>query len=283
MNSNPPICDDVTKEYTSVTSEGDEIVDTSSLRSDVWPHFQKIKLKLTDVCDIKVTLSEWAICGIDHVEEMANNMIEKYDKEVLGIEMAEDIRARCYDLLTLYQGKANKNRGEPTTSTSSLSTNSSKPPTTSFKCISRLAQYDSYRDNLKKAKTIHVKSELEYYLEEEELPRLEGEDFDILAWWKSNGLKYPTLQAIARDVLAVPVSTVASESAFSTSGRVASSSRNRLHPKTLEALMCTQSWLKAFEDGGARIPNPRSPFGSGMEEKNKSPLGIGSGMGMGMW
>lgn len=44
MNSNPPICDDVTKEY---TSEGDEIVDTSSLRSDVWLHFQKLKLKLT--------------------------------------------------------------------------------------------------------------------------------------------------------------------------------------------------------------------------------------------
>lgn len=44
MNSNPPICDDITKEY---TSEGDEIKDTSSLRSDVWSHFQKIKLKLT--------------------------------------------------------------------------------------------------------------------------------------------------------------------------------------------------------------------------------------------
>ncbi|KAF7145491.1 hypothetical protein RHSIM_Rhsim04G0132300 [Rhododendron simsii] len=43
MNSNPPICDDVTKKY---TSEGDEIVDTSSVRSDVWLHFQKIKLKL---------------------------------------------------------------------------------------------------------------------------------------------------------------------------------------------------------------------------------------------
>lgn len=121
-----------------------------------------------------------------------------------------------------------------------------------MKCKNRLSDFDSYRENLKKAKTSHVKSELEYYLEEEELPRREGEDFDVLAWWKSNGTKYPTLQAIARDVLAIPVSTVASESSFSTSGRVVTPSRNRLHPKTLEALMCSQSWLAAFE--GSDIP-----------------------------
>lgn len=104
-------------------------------------------------------------------------------------------------------------------------------------------------DQQKKSKTTHVKSELDIYLEEEQLP-LTTEDFDILAWWKSNGIKYPTLQAIARDLLAVPVSTVASESSFSTSGRVVSENRNRLHPKTLEALMCTQSWLVALENEG---------------------------------
>ncbi|CAH1437337.1 unnamed protein product [Lactuca virosa] len=31
--------------------------------------------------------------------------------------------------------------------------------------------------------------------------------------------------------------------AFSTSGRLVSPHRSRLHPKTLEALMCAQSWL----------------------------------------
>ncbi|KAJ4722279.1 Peroxidase [Melia azedarach] len=49
---------------------------------------------------------------------------------------------------------------------------------------------------------------------------------------------------IARDILAIPVSTVASESAFSTAGRVVSPHRNRLHPNTVEALMCSQSWLR---------------------------------------
>ncbi|KAF7842378.1 putative AC transposase [Senna tora] len=54
-----------------------------------------------------------------------------------------------------------------------------------------------------------VKSELDRYFEEANLPW--SPDFDILNWWKINGITYPTLQAIARDFLAIPVSTVASE------------------------------------------------------------------------
>lgn len=95
---------------------------------------------------------------------------------------------------------------------------------------------------------IHVKSKLDHYLDEDVLPR--RADFDILSWWRSSGLKYPTLQAIARDILAIPVSTVSSESAFSTSGRLVSPHRNRLHPKTIEALMSAQNWLWATEFQG---------------------------------
>jgi hypothetical protein len=37
--------------------------------------------------------------------------------------------------------------------------------------------------------------------------------FDILNWWSANPATYPTLAAISLDVLAIPVPTVASESA----------------------------------------------------------------------
>jgi len=88
---------------------------------------------------------------------------------------------------------------------------------------------------------MEIKSELDLYLEESLLPRTPS--FDNLSWWKTNGLKFPTLQKMARDLLAIPVSTVASESAFSTSGRLISPHRSRLHPTTLEALMCARTWL----------------------------------------
>ncbi|KAL6657993.1 hypothetical protein ACP70R_005773 [Stipagrostis hirtigluma subsp. patula] len=70
------------------------------------------------------------------------------------------------------------------------------------------------------------------------------EDFEILTWWKVNSNKYPILSKLAKDVLAVPVSTVASESAFSTGGRVISSFRSSLSPKMAEVLICAQSWLR---------------------------------------
>ncbi|KAI5344302.1 hypothetical protein L3X38_012179 [Prunus dulcis] len=70
-------------------------------------------------------------------------------------------------------------------------------------------------------------------------------NFDILKWWKLNGVKYPSLSLIAKDVLAIPVSTVASESCFSTSGRVINSFRASLTPKIVEALICSQNWSRS--------------------------------------
>jgi hypothetical protein len=45
--------------------------------------------------------------------------------------------------------------------------------------------------------------------------------------------------------MAIPVTTVASESVFSTGGRVISPHRSRLAPKTVEGLMCMQAWSRA--------------------------------------
>lgn len=85
------------------------------------------------------------------------------------------------------------------------------------------------------------KSELDVYLEEE--PEPDCEDFDILAWWKRHTDKFPILSAMARDFLAIPLSTVASESAFSCGGRILGDTRSFLTPKMLEALVCTKDWL----------------------------------------
>ena len=49
---------------------------------------------------------------------------------------------------------------------------------------------------------------------------------------------------MARDVLAIPIATVASEPAFSTGERILDDFRTSLTPFMLEALVCTQDWLR---------------------------------------
>ncbi|KAL5560120.1 hypothetical protein UlMin_036331 [Ulmus minor] len=91
-------------------------------------------------------------------------------------------------------------------------------------------------------------NEVEKYLGDENVNPLTP-SFDILLWWKVNSTKYNILAMIARDVLVVPVSSVASEQAFSTDGRILDPYRSSLNPKTVNYLICTQSWLKGTNEG----------------------------------
>ncbi|CAK8563656.1 unnamed protein product [Lathyrus sativus] len=87
----------------------------------------------------------------------------------------------------------------------------------------------------------NVDNELSTYLGE----KLEHNmKINVLEWWKVNSGRYPILANIARDVLAIPISTLASESAFSTGERVLDPYRSSLTPTTVETLICTQDWLK---------------------------------------
>ena len=72
------------------------------------------------------------------------------------------------------------------------------------------------------------KTELESYLGAYVLI-IKDKNFDILEWCKINAIQYPLLSTIARDILAIPVSIIAFESAFSTRVRVVSPLHNRLH------------------------------------------------------
>ncbi|KAK9283102.1 hypothetical protein L1049_011333 [Liquidambar formosana] len=50
---------------------------------------------------------------------------------------------------------------------------------------------------------------------------------------------------MARDVLAVLVSIVASESTFNTGGRMLDPFRSNLTPRMVVALICAQNWLRS--------------------------------------
>ncbi|KAL0423721.1 UNVERIFIED_CONTAM: putative AC transposase [Sesamum radiatum] len=61
--------------------------------------------------------------------------------------------------------------------------------------------------------SVNKNSELDIHLDDARFPRTNR--FNILDWWGTNGPRLPTLARIARHVLAVPATTVASEATFS--------------------------------------------------------------------
>jgi len=99
-----------------------------------------------------------------------------------------------------------------------------------------------------KKTSVAVVNELVKYLKDELHVTTEnslGLPFDLLDWWKTNSSKYPIMSLMAREVLAIPVSSVASESAFSTGDRILDQYRSCLTPDMVEALVLTQDWLRA--------------------------------------
>ena len=85
------------------------------------------------------------------------------------------------------------------------------------------------------------KSQLDLYLDKLRVDR--KSNVDILDFWKANQFRYPQLSLMARDILTIPISTVASESAFSTGGRVLDKYRSALKENIVEALICTRDWM----------------------------------------
>ncbi|GKC44008.1 zinc finger BED domain-containing protein RICESLEEPER 2 [Tanacetum coccineum] len=71
--------------------------------------------------------------------------------------------------------------------------------------------------------------------------------FDVLGFWKEKESMFPVLSRMARDMLSVQATSVASESAFSTSERVLSIQITRLTPASLEMCMCLKDHLDAFD------------------------------------
>ncbi|GLT53070.1 hypothetical protein SLA2020_263660 [Shorea laevis] len=100
-----------------------------------------------------------------------------------------------------------------------------------------------------------LKTDLDVYLEEDVYiceKDDNGEDtdpeFEALAWWKFNALKYRILSKMARDILAVPISTVASEASFSAGGRVIDPHKASLSVDTVQMLLCGSDWVRSIHE-----------------------------------
>lgn len=162
-------------------------------------------------------------------------LIEKSYDVVRATDLKEKVNAALYAMFEAYS---------PMVQRREIMVGTSEPRVSNIECNMDAAAYmDSFFDDEIDDLTVSNKTELEIYLLEVKCDKRDP-GFNILAWWKANCVRYPTLARMARDVLAIPVSTVASESAFSTGGRILDSFRSSLSPRMVEAIICTRDWLQ---------------------------------------
>ena len=156
------------------------------------------------------------------------------EDQIKNEEIKNEVNSLLYILYNIYKEKYGNNISLIKSSSTTSSSSFYKSPLEMFK--SRKKATTSSPNNT---------TDIDRYLSVETIPFEDNEAFDILEWWEKQQIKYLVLSIIARDVLTVPVSTVASEAAFSAGGRVVSKKRCNLSPQAIEAVVCLKDWSLA--------------------------------------
>jgi hypothetical protein len=172
-------------------------------------------------------------------------ILEFWSKINVGEEKAEMIITKLKNALEQLYNLYAKNvggNGDKSNEEQSCGNLASVGAGTSTTCRSKkdaLTDFHSFRAsrNLALCRTVIER----YFAEDVEPP---CKTFDALMWWKINSSKFLVLAEVAQDVLPIPITIVASESAFSTGGRIIDHFRISLAPKTVETLICTHNWLR---------------------------------------
>ncbi|ONK62370.1 uncharacterized protein A4U43_C07F3180 [Asparagus officinalis] len=166
-----------------------------------------------------------------------------FDEEHAKVKVKE-IRDCLYKLYNDYE-KALKvvEQSMPSESSRQVVSALSESPSTltgKRKLESEFATYLS-QNLLKRAK----RNEMDAYLEDDVLPTMDDEDFSILIWWEKSADVYPVLSMMARDILAIPVSSVTSKSAFRAWRKLIDQYSKFVDSSMVETLICSQEWLHA--------------------------------------
>jgi hypothetical protein len=257
----------IDKQYTCLPSEEEwnfaaEVVERLRIFNDITELFSGTQyvtanIYFMKICEIRVKIRQWSTCGNPLLETMSANMIAKFDKYwsdiqgLMGIATVLDPRLKTLSLLMCFEwllGTTGQVCEDKVALVMDLlrdlmieyhieveEEETTTAPTSNMEFLSSF----SARVASTTPESMMYKSEVERYLEDGLVP-LDTKDFNVLDWWKVAGSRYPTLRRIAKDIYAIPITTVASEAPFSTSGRVLSDHRSSLTPQMIEALMCSQ-------------------------------------------
>ncbi|GKV51607.1 hypothetical protein SLEP1_g58242 [Rubroshorea leprosula] len=221
------------------------------------------------VWKIELCLLENIKCGDIYIRDMATSMKAKFEKYwdsyslILAFAIILDPRYKlsfvtyCYKILNeeTYTAKVNHvtdklyqlyNEYVMEGSKLESTNNATMPTTTVTEVVGNKDRLMEGFENFDMEK-VHT-SQLRQYLEEGRQPH--RQPLDILEFWKQNERRLPDLARMARDILSIPITTVASESAFSMGGHVLTKLRGSLLPENAEALITTRTWLNGFQKEG---------------------------------
>ncbi|GJW89576.1 zinc finger BED domain-containing protein RICESLEEPER 2 [Tanacetum coccineum] len=181
------------------------------------------------------------VSGVELLIESITTDLECFDDN-FATKAKERFNTSLEGLYNIYYLKY----GNPTQSTSAASSSRSHSGNPMTNLLNRLKENSN-----KRAKSDRLSSnEYERYVTTDFISHLRPNEFagvDVLGFWKAKESMFPILSRMARDIISVQATSVASKSAFSTSGRVLSIRRTRLTPTSLEMCMCLKDHLYATD------------------------------------
>ncbi|CAN1351908.1 Putative AC transposase [Linum perenne] len=217
---------------------------------------------LNDICFVPKKLNEWITSTDPELSKMAMQMKDKYEKqwrkveknnELLCIAAMLDPRYKLrfveFVLSKMYQGDAKFELRKQVKQAADQLFHHYKTMFDNLWWLheSLENETDNYSDEFEqemcRKHDSSGETELVWYLRDNGTKW--DEQVSILKWWKLMSGMYPVLSKMARDVLAVPITTVASEAAFNACGRVLDEFTSSLSSSLAEVHICTRDWVRS--------------------------------------
>ena len=212
--------------------------------------FRKYFYELPSVFTCALALNPcYNVTGVETVIDEINFNLGFYEDDVnWSTRTKESFKTSFQSMYDSYLTRYGPNAQFPVSSGTSVGSSSSR---TSKSKHPRLNLINTVRnETAKRQRGAAPLSELALYKATDFISTYTNEDFeqfDLLAWWKGKENAFPILATMARDLLTVQASTVASESAFSLSGRILSIRRTKLTAESVEMCICLKDHLDAAD------------------------------------
>lgn len=211
--------------------------------SSLYPCFKTIESDLTSALKNK---------KFDFLKDALNGMMEKFKKyktkiidyalichvldprfKLTCIQSKDDKRQAKELIENLFEIYSNKFDTENSQVEETLTSNQKKE--------SKISLTERFLAKFTKTKTTN-EDELDRYFKK---PIVEySDDFDVLKYWKENRQYYPVVSLIAKDYLAIQVTSLPSERTFSGASETIKKKRSKLETDTVHELLCLKTWLK---------------------------------------